>query len=120
MKCARHPGVDALAICVHCGVGVCADCARKTPGQRTVCSPACGQSLAQAEAALGAIRRKTLGGHRLTGYFCGGAAAVLAVFALLAGLDRQWPVFALQLSLAAGLGLSGFFYLRLAGSSETD
>ena len=120
MKCSNHPQADASAICMHCGAALCAGCADKTPTRRTVCSPGCAQALADNEAALAVIRRKTLGGHRLTGYFCCGAAAVLGVIALLAGLDRQWDLFALQFSLAIGAGVSGFFYLRLAGRDETD
>jgi len=120
MKCANHPQADAIAICIHCGAGVCAGCARKTPAGRTVCSPECAKNLAEAESTLAAIRRKTQGGHRLTGYFCGGASAVLGIFAALAGLDRQWDVFLPQLLLTAGLGASGFFYLRLANHHEGD
>ncbi len=117
MKCAKHPQTDASAICTHCGAGVCADCVELTSTRRIVCSPECAKSLAETEATLAAIRRKTLGGHRLTGYFCCGAAAILGVFALFTGLDRQWAAFSLQLPLALGLGVSGFFYLRLAGSN---
>ena len=80
-----------------------------------ICSPACAAALAENEHALAALRRKTLGGHRLTGYFCCGAAAVFSAFAVLAALGRQWDLSALQLALAAGLAVSGFFYLRLAG-----
>ena len=120
MKCAKHPQTEAHAICIHCGAGVCADCIARTPSRRIACSPECAKALAEAEAALNAIRRKTLGGHRLTGYFCCGAALILGAFALLTALDRQWAVFALQLPLALGLGISGFFYLRLAGRHETD
>lgn len=120
MKCATHPQTDANAICIHCGSGVCADCAQRTPGGRTVCSQECAVGLAATESTLAAIRRKTQGGHRLTGYFCGGAAVVLGIFATLAGLDRQWGISLLQWLLTAGLGASGFFYLRLANHHEGD
>jgi hypothetical protein len=76
--------------------------------------------LTEADATLSAIRRKTLGGHRLTGYFCYGAGIVLVMFAVLAGLEQQWPVFILQLLLAIGLGASGYFYLRLSNRNETN
>jgi hypothetical protein len=74
----------------------------------------------EADATLSAIRQKTLGGHRLTGYFCCGGGMVLAIFAVLAGLEKQWPVFILQLLLAVGLGASGYFYLRLSNHHQTN
>lgn len=120
MKCSNHPQADALAVCVHCGAGVCADCAQKTPTRRTVCSAECAGALAETESTLAAIRRKTSGGHRLTGYFCAGAALVLGVFAALAALDGQGGVAALQAALALGLAASGYFYLRLANRNEAD
>jgi len=119
MKCSNHPETEASAICMHCGVALCAGCADKTPTRRTVCSPGCAQAVAETEATLAAIRRKTLGGHRLTGYFCCGTAVVLGFIALLAAFGRQWDLFALQLPLAVGAGVSGFFFLRLAGRNET-
>lgn len=118
MKCHTHSQTDAAAICIHCGAGVCADCAQKTPSQRIVCSRQCAKALAETESTLAAIRRKTQGGHKLTGYFCYGAAVIVSVFALLAGLDSQWGIALLQGLLASGLGASGFFYLRLANTSE--
>lgn len=120
MKCSNHPETEANAVCIHCGTGLCADCATKTPTRRIVCSPECAKDLADAEDVLAGIRGKTLGGHRLTGYFCCGAAAVLGIFSVSAGLEQQWEMLTLQLAAAIGLGLSGFFYLRLAGRGEAD
>jgi len=116
MKCAQHPQADAAAICIHCGAGVCGDCIQRTASRRVVCSQACAQGLAEAESTLAMIRRKTQGGHRLTGYFCVGAALALGVFAALAGADGQWGIVLLQSALGLGLGLSGYFYLRLANN----
>ena len=118
MKCSNHPQTDALAVCVHCGAGLCRDCAKKTQSRRTVCSTECAAALIETESALASLRRKTLGGHRLTGYFCLGAAVILGLFAALAGSDGQWGLFLLQSALGLGLGVSGFFYLRLANRNE--
>jgi len=114
MKCFKHAQIEARAICIHCGIGLCADCAEKTPSGRMACSPECAKALAETESLLTAIRRKTLGGHRLTGYFCCGAGTALLAFSTWAGYNQQWDLLTLQLPLALGLGLSGFFYLRLA------
>lgn len=118
MKCSNHPQTDALAVCVHCGIGVCAECARKTPSLRTVCSQECAKALAETESALTSLRRKTLGGHRLTGYFCLGAGVILGLLAALAKSEGQSGLFLLQSALAISLGISGFFYLRLANRNE--
>lgn len=32
MKCAYHPDKDAVAVCVACGTGLCADCRKKERG----------------------------------------------------------------------------------------
>ena len=118
MKCSNHPQTDALAVCVHCGCGICADCARKTPSLRTVCSDECAKAVAQTESTLASLRRKTLGGHRLTGYFCLGAGVILGLLAVLAKSEGQSGLFLLQSALAVSLAVSGFFYLRLANRNE--
>lgn len=119
MNCYHHPDSQAVGVCVHCGSGLCAECAEKTPSQRLVCSPGCAQSLLENEAILASIRRKTLGGHRLTGYFCCGAAVVLLLFSAFAAGNKQWEMVMLEFPIALGLALSGFFYLRLANRIES-
>lgn len=114
MKCSKHSNADAQAICIYCGVGLCVECAQKKPSGRVVCSAQCAQALAEMEDSLIGLRRKTLGGHRLTGYFCSGVGAGLLVFSALAGYNHQWDLLILQLPIALGLGICGFFYLRLA------
>jgi len=37
MKCVNHPDTDAIALCVSCGVGLCADC-RKVVRGATFCA----------------------------------------------------------------------------------
>jgi hypothetical protein len=37
MKCINHPEKDAVAMCVSCGVGLCADCRKREPGGATYC-----------------------------------------------------------------------------------
>jgi hypothetical protein len=120
MKCLKHPLIDAVAVCVHCGAAVCLDCVQSSTSHKIVCSEACAKGLAETELTLATIRRKTQGGHQLTGYFCCGVALVLGVFAVLSGVDKQWLVAALQGLLALGLGLTGFFYVRLAKTHEVD
>ncbi len=41
MKCFGHPDKPAIAICAHCGKGMCADCARTSATGRQICSAAC-------------------------------------------------------------------------------
>jgi hypothetical protein len=44
MRCHRHGEVEAAAICVSCGQGVCRDCRQTTTDQRTLCGlPQCEQ-----------------------------------------------------------------------------
>jgi len=86
----------------------------KTPSGRIACSAECAKALAETEDTLALIRRKTLDGHRLTGYFCCGAGAALLALSALAGYNQQWDLLSLQLPIALGLGVSGFFYLQLA------
>jgi len=117
LKCLRHPQSEASAICIHCGAGLCAVCGEKTANRRFVCSPECAEALAHTETVLNGIRRKTQGGHRLTGYFCCGVGVAILVFSLIAGFNRQWDLLALQIPLAIGLGVCGFFFLRLANRS---
>jgi hypothetical protein len=118
MKCFYHPETDALAICIHCGAGVCTNCARRSAAQRITCSDECAKALSETESVLVNLRLKTLGGHRLTGYFCAGAGLVLGLFAGLSGAEGQWLLFSFQAALALGLLVSGIFYLRLANRNE--
>lgn len=117
MKCSKHPQSEASAICIHCGAALCVACVEKTASQRIVCSSQCANALADAEESLLAIRRKTMGGHRLTGYFCCGAGVVLLGFSLIAAINQQWEWLSLQLPMALGLLVCGIFYLRLANRS---
>jgi hypothetical protein len=118
MKCSNHSQTDARAICIYCGVGVCGECAERTVKNRIVCSTDCANALAEEEAALQGIRAKTLGGHRLTGYFALGAAVILAGFSAFTAIGQQWEILAFQLPLTLGLAISGIFYLRL-GSKKS-
>jgi len=44
MNCFVHAEAEAVAICVHCGKGLCPHCAGKSESGRIVCSPACAAS----------------------------------------------------------------------------
>jgi hypothetical protein len=59
MRCHRHGEVEAAAICVSCGQGVCRDCRQATTDQRTLCGlPQCAEFANKQKAVQFAIRQE--------------------------------------------------------------
>src|SRR5262245_40793838 len=52
MKCFNHITVDAIAVCSHCGKGLCVECAREPANGRMVCSIVCADALARAHGTM--------------------------------------------------------------------
>ncbi|HVM59271.1 MAG TPA: hypothetical protein VMV72_00255 [Verrucomicrobiae bacterium] len=44
MKCFTHRDAEAVAVCMHCGKGICTECAGVSESGRQVCSPECARS----------------------------------------------------------------------------
>ncbi len=81
MKCAAHQA-EAIAVCVHCGRGLCADCAKPSATQRLVCSDSCAAALNRADSALELILQKSLQSAQASAfysYLCGGLSAAGAI-----------------------------------------
>jgi len=58
MRCHQHGEVEAAAICVSCGQGVCRDCRQTTTDQRTLCGlPQCEDFARNQKAVQFAIRQ---------------------------------------------------------------
>ena len=81
MKCFLHPA-DAVAVCVYCGRGMCADCAKTFGTKRFVCSGVCDNALAKQDLALQLILQKSVQSARASAFYsflCGGLSAAGAV-----------------------------------------
>ena len=85
VKCSTHHA-EAIAVCCYCGRAVCADCAKPSDTQRTVCSEKCAASLSRADKAMELILQKRLQNARASAFYsflCGGLSAGGAVGAWL-------------------------------------
>jgi len=120
VKCAEHKA-EAIAICVHCGRALCADCAKPSATQRMVCSDACAMALLQSDRAIQLLLQKSAQSAQASAfycYLCGGlslAAAVGAYFVL--------PLpFLIFFTAACGVVfiISGIWYGRMAGKQNPD
>lgn len=80
MKCHGHEQADAVAACVHCGVGLCRTCLARSPAGRAVCSSRCAEISSELELALRTVREKTLTSSRFAGRFLIGGGAVFLGF----------------------------------------
>ena len=102
MKCVNHPEKDAVAMCVSCGVGVCADC-RKVVHGATYCQ--------ECEATHQPMRVYPQGGRTTLN--------VWAVLAWILAVVGWWP--GLEFVSVAGivLGFVALGDIALSGNRES-
>jgi hypothetical protein len=114
MECFHHVNVDALAVCRHCGRGICKECAREGAGGLT-CSEECAAEAALAHrvaheagrllAERDAVRAELPGGVRR---FLGALLFAVGIPVLvLGGVDGRIAL-AITGALQASLGLALF------------
>ena len=115
MKCSSHTEIDAVAICIHCGRGLCSPCTTKSQSGRTVCSAACGTALLDIEQALRGLRDKTVRSHRGSAWFSFVLAAIFGGFGVNCFIEEEmWRLGVFLFAVAAGFTWSGFAALRIA------
>ena len=118
MKCRHHNEAEAVAVCVHCGFGLCASCIDITPSGRSVCSEGCKQAALKAESALDRIHTLTLKGYRLlaTVLTCLGVLGLAA--SLVPGLvDGFWEITAVGAVFGIAALVGGFRVRRMGHES---
>jgi hypothetical protein len=119
VKCLPHTG-EAVAVCVHCGRALCADCARFSTTRRMVCSAECEAALARNERQMQMILRKSFESARassLYSYLCGGLSGAGAV-----GAHYYLPVpFLVWFTTGCSVVFiaSGIWYGRIARRSDS-
>jgi hypothetical protein len=113
MKCATHPDVDAVGVCVNCGRAVCSTC-RTVVGGKTSC-PACATSVSDV------VKRKPTakpiaGG--ILGIIAGVLGLVLGVILIAGGSATDYYWESVDWS-AVGLGIAALVFgiLAIIGSS---
>ena len=113
MKCATHPDVDAVGVCVNCGRAVCSTC-RTVVGGKTYC-PACAASVSDV------VKRKPTakpiaGG--ILGIIAGVLGSVLGVILIAGGAttDYYWESVDWT-AVGLGIALVVFGIAAIAGSS---
>jgi hypothetical protein len=113
VKCATHPDVDAVGVCVSCGKAVCSTC-RTVVGGKTYC-PAC------AAGASGPVVRKQTG-KPVAGGILGIMAGVLGLFLgiifIAGGVTVDYPWESVDWA-SVGLGIAEVIFgiLAIIGSS---
>jgi hypothetical protein len=74
MKCATH-NAEAIAVCVHCGRGLCSDCPRFPQTSRMACSESCALALARSDQVIDLLLQRSLRAAKVTSqllYLSGG------------------------------------------------
>lgn len=113
MKCATHPDVDAVGVCVNCGRAVCSTC-RTVVGGKTYC-PACATSVSDV------VKRKPTakpiaGG--ILGIIAGVLGSVVGIILIAGGATPEFPWQPVDWSEAGlGIALVVFGIAAIAGSS---
>jgi hypothetical protein len=102
MRCHHHLNVEAVAICVSCGRGVCRDCFRSGVDGCTVCSPACDE-LAAKQKGLRLAMAESVSANASSYHFIARLFTLLEVICvLLASAVLIWdyllPMFRLRVS----------------------
>lgn len=67
MKCFNHES-DANVVCMHCGKGLCKECASFTDNNRAICSDECKNALIRTDTALEMIHVKSENAIKINGY----------------------------------------------------
>src|ERR1039457_5113555 len=117
MKCRTHQE-EAIAICVHCGVALCASCETKSPSGRYICSDSCSEAATKAEMAAGLTLEKASKGHSVSAFFCILMGGLFIAFASIAAFNF-WPLGTFLGVMGIGFIIGGFAYKR-AGNKVTN
>mgnify|MGYP000872296735 CR=1 FL=1 len=115
MKCFKHNASDAVAVCVHCGRAMCADCVSFRLATRIVCSADCGAGLERESQALQLLLAKSAQTARASAFYCYLTAALSAAAAVAAWFMLPSP-FLIYFTGACALvlGAAGFWHGRVA------
>src|SRR4051794_7519841 len=91
MKCFSHQSSDAIAICSHCGRGVCSGCIQPSTAARVVCSTDCAAALTRNNEALQQLSsinqqllQHSVRNARASAFYCYLCAALSAAAAVVA------------------------------------
>jgi Uncharacterized protein conserved in archaea (DUF2180) len=121
MKCFSHSDSEAIAICIHCGRGVCVSCQIRSPTGRIVCSTTCLSGLRLTEQAIDGLRNKTISGASFSGYFFLVSGLVMAIFAFVPIRGRiVWHIASLLLVFAVIFIGAGIGFIRIAKRKEIN
>ena len=113
MKCFKHPLVDAVAVCAHCGRGLCGECSQKSNGLRMTCSGECAVALSRAESALASIEQQSRRSAQASAFYCYLCAGLSAAAAIVAWFLLPSPFLILfTAGCALVLLISGIWYGR--------
>jgi VIT1/CCC1 family predicted Fe2+/Mn2+ transporter len=114
MRCAAHEDTEAMAICMHCGKGICAQCARTSESGRAVCSIKCGTNLASFEKAIALIHSKAQRHNRVTSVMYYVMGTVFLLFTAIPLLDGLWQLAVLTSAIGVAMIIAGTWYGRIA------
>jgi hypothetical protein len=118
MKCLKHIAVDAVAICSHCGRGLCLDCIPNPIPARVVCSEKCAEALSRSEKALASILQQSTRSAQASAFYCYICSGLSAGAAVAAWFMLPSP-FLIYFTGGCALVLlvSGIWYGRVAKKS---
>ena len=119
MKCFNHTASDAVAVCSHCGKGLCVDCTSHPVNGRMVCSTACADALARAHSAMVTLFQQGRRNAQASAIYCFLGALLSGAGAVVAWYMLPSPfliIFAGGCALV--LLLSGIWYARAAGKQQ--
>ena len=120
MKCFNHAGSNAVAVCSHCGKGLCADCVRSPEDGRIACSTRCADAISRADRAMRTLFQQGRRNAQASAIYCFLGTALSAAGALVAWYMLPSPFL---IFFAAGcalvLLLSGVWYSRAVGKQIT-
>lgn len=111
MKCLNHQDIDAVAVCMGCGMALCPNCARRSPDDRFVCSDECATRVSQFQSRMREGVERTARGNIVAGWYALAIGAVCLVLGLLMGLGaHDWGsatffVLVGPIGVAAGISL---------------
>jgi len=115
MKCFNHRDVEAVAVCVHCGMALCGTCAVRSKNGTLVCSEPCGTASKQLEdfiSRIGNVNDRTL---LSVAYSYFGLAAICAPMGIgLYFYLHTWLLTIFIEVIALGLAVAGIGYIRIA------
>jgi hypothetical protein len=123
MKCFNHATAEAVAVCAHCGRGLCADCSRTQTSSRIACSAECASALSRADESfhqLEVITRQLRDSARASAFYCYVCAGLSAAAAVVAWFLLPSTFLILFTSgCAVVLLLAGIWYGRGGGKRTT-